>query len=78
MALFPGARAIGAGHGREWYHHRPARSLTNPDPQSSGGVNIGAFQDQGYTLALLLGKLSEHVRQPGLRVSAGGRVDRER
>ncbi len=46
MALLPGSLAIGAGIGQR-RHHRPARRPR----ATSGAVDIGAFQNQGYTVA---------------------------
>ncbi len=51
LALLPGSAAIGAGTAVSGIT-TDQRGASRP---SSGGVNIGAFQDQGYTLAVSSG-----------------------
>ncbi len=73
MALLPGSAAIGAGMGDSGIT-TDQRGAPRP---ASGATDIGAFQDQGYTVAVSSGSPQSHARQPGLRCSTRGLVDRE-
>ena len=56
MALLPGSAAIGAGTAQSGIT-TDQRGASRP---TSGAVDIGAFQDQGYTVADFVGEPSKH------------------